>query len=146
MKMGIVLEMSELNPLEFVQRQICLAKEIGIRNNLFGGEMLSWLDKAMATWIMEKTDTLDIVTKTLEVEFVSPVKIKNVVHFYARINNIGNSSINCYVEIRKHDVETGKDKLVGKAKMIFVRVDEEGEPRPFSDRVKNRIKTQIGQN
>lgn len=143
--MGTIVQLQDSNPMEFVQRQLCLAKEIGIRNNLFGGEMLSWLDKAMATWVMEKTDSLDIVTKHLDVEFVSPVKIKNVVHFYARVHSIGNTSITCHVEIKKHDVETGKDKLVGKATMVFVRVDSDGEPRAFSDRVKKRIHEKLYQ-
>ncbi len=142
--MGQVVQM-QAAPMEFVQRQLCLAKEIGIRDNLFGGEMLSWLDKAMATWIMEKTDSLDVVTKYLEVEFINPVKINNVVHFYARIHKIGNTSITCNVEMRKHDVETGKDKIVGRAEMTFVRVDSDGEPRPFSERVKKRITEQLSQ-
>jgi acyl-CoA thioesterase YciA len=124
--MGEIIKLDDKNPMEFVQRQLCLTKEIGIRNNLFGGEMLSWLDKAMATWVMEKTDTPDVVTKHLEVEFVNPVKIKNIVHFYARVQSIGNTSIKCDVEIRKHDVETGKDKIVGRAIMTFVKVDSDG--------------------
>jgi acyl-CoA hydrolase len=43
------------------------------------------------------------------------------------------------MEARSHNVYTGKQELVLKTNMTFVRIDDGGSPIPISDRVKNKI-------
>jgi hypothetical protein len=43
------------------------------------------------------------------------------------------------MECRAHNVYTGEQKVVLRTHIKFVRIDEEGNPIPISDRAKNRI-------
>ena len=36
--------------MELITREICLRQDLGIHGNLFGGTMMSWLDKAGAIY------------------------------------------------------------------------------------------------
>jgi acyl-CoA hydrolase len=42
------------------------------------------------------------------------------------------------IEVRKHNVYTGKQEVVVSTNIKFVRIDEEGYPIPISDRIKIR--------
>jgi acyl-CoA hydrolase len=42
------------------------------------------------------------------------------------------------MEVRKHNVYTGKQEVVVSTNIKFVRIDEEGFPIPISERVKLR--------
>lgn len=129
--------------MELITKNLVLAKEIGVRNNLFGGEILSIIDKATAIYVAEKCNTVDVVTVAIQFDFKSPAKVGNMIHIYGEIVHIGNTSVKCRTEVRKHDVETGKYKMVGEGYMTFVRLDADNEPKPFSDRVKKKIQEEL---
>jgi len=42
------------------------------------------------------------------------------------------------MEVRKHNVYTGEQEIVTHTNVKFVRIDEEGNPIPISERVKLR--------
>lgn len=125
--------------MELITRRICKTPHLGLRDNLFGGELLSWFDVDGLVFCSEKCDTADLVTVSMNATFINPVKVKNIVYIYGKIKRIGNTSVTCDLVARKHDVETGKEKEVGKAELTFVRVDAEGDPRVFSQRVIKKV-------
>jgi hypothetical protein len=43
-----------------------------------------------------------------------------------------------YIEIRKHNVYTGEQEVAMSTSIRFVRIDDEGNSLPISDRVKER--------
>jgi acyl-CoA hydrolase len=43
------------------------------------------------------------------------------------------------MECRAHNVYTGEQRVVLRTHIKFVRIDEDGNPIPISDRAKNRI-------
>jgi hypothetical protein len=47
------------------------------------------------------------------------------------------------MEARGHNVYTGDQKVILKTNIKFVRIDEEGNPIPISDRAKQRIQRMI---
>ena len=59
--------------------------------------------------------------------------------FSGKVSKIGNTSITIYMEARSHNVYTGKQELVLKTNITFVRIDDGGSPIPISERVKNKI-------
>lgn len=112
--------------------------DIGVNNSLFGGNMLSFLDEAAAAYCCQVCRTTKMVTKKLEeVVFESPVKVGNILKIYGEVDRIGNTSITLKLEARKHNVYTGKQDIVCSTKMVFVKIDEEGNPIPISERVKS---------
>ena len=63
---------------------------------------------------------------------------RSLIKIYCKVLEFGNSSVTLYVEVRKHNVYTGQQDVVTHTNIKFVRIDEEGNPIPVSDRVKNR--------
>lgn len=116
-----------------------MALDIGVHGNLFGGNMMSFLDEAAAAYASQICDTPRMVTKKIEeVVFENPVKVGNIIKIYGEVDKIGTTSITVKLEARKHNVYTGQQKLVCSTKMVFVRIDDEGSPVPISERVKQR--------
>jgi acyl-CoA thioesterase YciA len=125
--------------MELITTKICMASEIGVHGNLFGGTLMSILDETAAAYSCQICDTPRMVTKKIEeVVFERPVRVGNLIKVYAEVEKIGNTSIVIKLEARKHNVYTGDQQLVCSTKMVFVRIDDEGTPVPISDRVKSR--------
>jgi len=59
------------------------------------------------------------------------------------VKEFGNTSVTLYTEARKHNVYTGEQEVVLHTNIKFVRIDEEGNPIPISERVKKRYETRI---
>lgn len=125
--------------MELITTKICMALDIGVHGNLFGGKMMSFLDEAAAAYACQICDSTKMVTKKIEeVTFESPVKVGNLIKIYASVDKFGKTSITINLEARKHNVHTGRQNVVCTTKMVFVKLDEEGSPIPISDRVKTR--------
>ena len=125
--------------MELLTTKVCMASQIGIHGNLFGGEMISILDESAAAYASQLCDTPRVVTvKIEEVVFQHPVKVGNILKVYGEVDKIGKTSITLKLEARKHNVYTGQQKIVCSTKMVFVRIDDEGDPVPISERVKKR--------
>jgi len=71
--------------------------------------------------------------------FEKPAKEGSLVKIYGTPHKVGTTSITLYMECRAHNVYTGEQKVVLRTHIKFVRIDEEGNPIPISDRAKNRI-------
>jgi acyl-CoA thioesterase YciA len=130
--------------MELITSKTILASQMGVNNNLFGGEMLSELDLAGAAYASQICDSPKLVTKKFEqVVFEKPVKVGNLLKIYGEVAKFGNTSITIKLEARKHNVETGSQQLVCSTTVVFVKINDDGEPVPISDRVKKRYSERI---
>jgi acyl-CoA thioesterase YciA len=113
--------------------------DLGFHGNLFGGKLLSWLDAAGAAYAMEVCDTPRMVTiKIDECLFKKPAKEGQLLKIYGKVFEFGNTSLTILLECRAHNVYTGKQSPVLTTTIKFVRIDENGDPIPISERVKNK--------
>ena len=111
--------------------------DLGFHANLFGGKLLAWLDAAGAAFAMEVCDTPRMVTiKIDECLFKRPAKEGQLLKIYGDVKEIGNTSITLYLEARAHNVYSGSQSVILSTKIKFVRIDENNEPIPISERVK----------
>jgi len=114
--------------------------DLGFHGNLFGGKMLAWIDAAAAGYAMQLCDTPRMVTISIDkCFFEKPAKEGSLVKIYGIPHKIGSTSITLYMECRAHNVYTGEQKIVLRTNIKFVRIDEEGNPIPISDRARQRI-------
>lgn len=114
--------------------------DLGFHSNLFGGKLLAWLDSSAAAFAMETCDTPRMVTiKIDECIFKKSVKEGQLIKIYGDVDKIGNTSITLYLEARAHNVYSGNQSVILSTKIIFVRIDENGDPIPISDRVRNKF-------
>ena len=115
--------------------------DLGFHANLFGGKLLAWLDAAGAAYAMEVCDTPRMVTvKIDECIFRKPAKDGQLIKIYGEVRNIGNTSITFYMEARAHNVYSGKQKPILSTSITFVRIDENGDTVPISEKVKQKFK------
>ena len=115
--------------------------DLGFHANLFGGKLLAWLDAAGAAYAMEVCDTPRMVTvKIDECIFRKPAKEGQLIKIYGEVRNIGNTSITFYMEARAHNVYSGKQKPILSTSITFVRIDENGDTVPISEKVKQQFK------
>ena len=125
--------------MELISTYICKTGDIGVHSNMFGGHIMSLIDDAAAAYACQICDTLRVVTiKIDELVFKKPIKAGNIVKVYGNVKEFGNTSITLYVEVRKHNVYTGKQEVVTHTNIKFVRIDDEGNSVAISERVKSR--------
>ena len=115
--------------------------DLGFHANLFGGKLLAWLDASVAAYAMEVCDTPRMVTvKIDECIFKKAAKEGQMIKIYGSVDTIGTTSITLYMEARSHNVYSGKQNVILSTNIKFVRIDENNDPIPISDRVRNKFK------
>ena len=115
--------------------------DLGFHANLFGGKLLAWIDAAGAAMAMEVCDTPRMVTvKIDECLFKRPAREGQLLKIYGRVASVGNTSLTLELEARAHNVYSGQQSVILSTNIKFVRIDENNEPVPISDRVKNKYK------
>lgn len=125
--------------MELVTTYICKTSDVGVHENIFGGTILGLIDQSAGAYAAQICDTPRMVTiKIDELIFKNAVKVGNIIKIYATVKEFGNTSVTLYVEVRKHNVYTGKQEVVVSTNIKFVRIDEEGYPIPISERIKTR--------
>lgn len=115
--------------------------DLGFHANLFGGKLLAWLDASAAAYAMEVCDTPRMVTVMIDkCEFKKAAKEGQMIKMYGKVKEIGNTSITLYMEARSHNVYSGKQNVILSTNIKFVRIDEDNDPIPISDRVRDKFK------
>ena len=113
--------------------------DLGFHGNLFGGKLLAWMDAAAAGFASEVCDTPRMVTKAIDkCIFNKPAKEGQLLKIYGEVLSIGKSSVTLNLEARSHSVYDGHQTVILSTNMIFVRIDEQGDPIPISERVKEK--------
>ena len=111
--------------------------DVGFHANLFGGKLLAWIDAAGAAMAMEVADTPRMVTvKIDECLFKRPAREGQLLKIYGRVASVGNTSLTLQLEARAHNVYSGQQSVILSTNIKFVRIDENNEPVPISERVK----------
>lgn len=114
--------------------------DLGFHGNLFGGKLLAWLDASAAGFAMELCDTPRMVTVSIDqCNFKRPAKEGQLLKIYGKVDVVGRTSISLYIEARSHNVYSGEQSVILSTKIKFVRIDEQGDPVPISERVKSRL-------
>jgi acyl-CoA thioesterase YciA len=125
--------------MELISTHPIKKSDLGFHGNLFGGKLLAWMDAAAAAYAMQVADTPRIVTLLIEqCVFKKPAKEGQLIKVYGEVVTIGNTSVTLYMEARSHNVYSGIQSIVLSTNMKFVRIDENGDAIPISDRVRNK--------
>jgi len=133
--------------MELITRELVLKSDLGVHGNLFGGKMLSFLDKAGAIEATRLCQSSKMVTAELEsVKFIRKVRENQQVWIYGEVESLGVTSIVIKLEARKRCIYTGVEKIVCNTRAIFVRVDDEGIKRPIGTGARLEIENIIKKN
>jgi acyl-CoA thioesterase YciA len=130
--------------MEFLNSHPIKKSDLGFHGNLFGGKLLAWIDASAAGYSMQLCDTPRMVTIAIDsCFFEKPAKEGQLIKIYGSPSEIGRTSISLNIEARSHNVYTGKQKVVLKTKIKFVKIDEEGNPIPISEKARERVRKLI---
>lgn len=129
--------------MEFLTQNLCMAKDIGVYGNLFGGTMMSWLDEAGAMLAAKTCKTNKMITlKFEEIVFKKPVKENHHVRFYGEVSSVGKTSITLTLIAKRYDVYDETEEEVCSTKVIFVRISHEGKKRSIDSDIREKFNKQ----
>ncbi|ASS48053.1 MAG: acyl-CoA thioesterase [Candidatus Fluviicola riflensis] len=132
--------------MELITTYICKQFDIGIHSNMFGGRIMSLIDDAAGSYAAQLCDTPNVVTiKFDELVFKKPVKVGSILKIYGKVLRFGNTSLELYMEMRRHNVYTGLQEIVTHTNVKFVRIDEDGNAIPISELIKDRYALRLKQ-
>ena len=127
--------------MELISTHPVKKSDLGFHANLFGGKLLAWLDAAGAAFASQVCDTPRVVTIMIdECLFKRPAREGQLIKIYGNVVEIGNTSVTLYMEARAHNVYSGNQSVILSTNIKFVRVDENGDSIPISDRVRGKFK------
>jgi acyl-CoA hydrolase len=113
--------------------------DLGFNNTLFGGKLLYWIDGDAVAYAMEICDTPRMVTVRMdECVWQKPAGPSHIIKIYAEVKDFGRTSVTLKVEARRHNVYSGRQQVVLSTDIKFVRVDEDGESVPITEKVKKK--------
>ena len=125
--------------MDLISTHIVKTSDLGFHGNLFGGKLLSWADADAASFAAQVCDTPRIVTVSIDkCVFKKPAREGQLLKVYGAVGSFGTSSVTLKLEARSHNVYTGQQTLILSTNIKFVRIDEDGNPIPISERVKNK--------
>jgi len=75
--------------------------------------------------------------------FKKPAKEGHLLKIYGKVEAIGKTSVTLRVEARSHNVYDGRQAIILTTNIKFVRVDEQGDAIPISERVKVKYNLDI---
>ena len=133
--------MEQINYREFqlVSTHPVKRGDLGFHGNLFGGKCLSWIDAAGAALATQIADTPRMVTVLIdECLFKKPAREGHLLKIYGMVDTIGRTSVTLKLEARAHNVYSGKQSIILSTNIKFVRIDENNEALPISQKVRDK--------
>ena len=123
-----------------ISTHACKVSDVGYHGNLFGGQMLAWLDEAAVAFVCQMCRSPAMVTAKVDaVHFKLPVRPHQIIKIYGKLEGIGTCSASVELEARRHSPYNGSQRTVCTTRMTFVRIDGDGEPVPIDEHVKKTL-------
>jgi len=112
-----------------VMTQIVLPNDTNPLGNLFGGQLLAWMDLASSVASKRHSEGIVVTASVNNVSFTTPIALGSVVTLKAKITRAYNTSMEVFVDVWVED-KSGKNKTkVNTAIYIFAALDENGKKR-----------------
>ena len=125
--------------MEIITKQVVRMEHLNHHKNLFGGQMLSWLDEAAYMFCVEKTSYTNMVTVSLDkMSFIAPARLGDIIVFNGEVTEVGNSSIK--ISIKAVAVSPDESRELTTVLITFVMLDDEGKPYPLFKNKNLRVK------
>ena len=107
-----------------------LPTHANVLGNVFGGQVLAWIDLCAAICAQRHTRRTAITAGIDELSFERPIKVGQVVQIAARVTAAFRTSIEIVVLVSGEDPRTGERWPCVTAFVTFVSVDDDRKPAP----------------
>ena len=116
---------------ELVLKVIPMPADTNGNGDIFGGWVMAQVDLAGSVLPARHVQGRMATVAVNEFIFKQPVRVGDILSFYASVSRIGRTSITVEVEVfAERFAEQGRYVKVTEARLTYVAIDSEGRPRP----------------
>ena len=98
--------------------------------NVHGGEIMKLIDTAAGIAASRHAGGPVVTASLDQMSFLHAVHVGDVVSVYASVNDVGRTSIEVGVRVEAEELLSGRRTHTSSAYLVFVALDERGQPRP----------------
>jgi acyl-CoA hydrolase len=111
-----------------VSRKLVMPDQINSMGSLFGGTVMSWIDKVGAM-VAQLHSARPVVTASIDqISFLAPVRIGHHVVLEGFVTYVGKTSMEISVRVWAEDPITGRRDQTTQAYLTFVALDDQSRP------------------
>lgn len=104
--------------------------DANLAGNVHGGAIMKMVDSAAGLAAARHCGGLAVTAAMDEMSFLEPVYVGDVVTVKGQVNDTGRTSMEVGVRVEAENVTTGRRVHTSSAYLVFVALDEDGNPRP----------------
>jgi acyl-CoA hydrolase len=113
-----------------IMTELVFPTDTNHHGTMFGGTLMKYIDKISAISAMRHTGKPVVTASTDSLDFLSPIRLGEVVELEAFVTWTHRNSMEIYVVVRAENLFTGERRVTCTAFSTFVAVDENGKPIP----------------
>jgi acyl-CoA thioesterase YciA len=118
---------------DLVLKVIPMPADCNANGDIFGGWVMAQVDLAGAVLPARYVRGRYATVAVNQFVFKQPVRVGDILSFFAKVDRIGNTSITVAVEVyAERFSEQGQYIKVTEASLTYVALDEQGRPRPIA--------------
>jgi uncharacterized protein (TIGR00369 family) len=111
-----------------VVSELMMPHQVNNLGHVFGGELLSMVDRAAAVSAMRHAGGACVTVSIDRVDFVEPIYTGELVTCNARVNFVGRTSMEIGVDVEAENLLTGNKRRTNTCVLTFVAIDENHRP------------------
>lgn len=116
---------------EATMTEYVLPTHANAMGNVFGGQILAWVDLCAAICAQRHTGRICITAAIDELSFAQPIRVGQVVRLRARVTATFRTSLEILVDVEGENAMTGARWPCVTAFVTFVAVDDALQPTPI---------------
>jgi acyl-CoA thioesterase YciA len=125
-------EVAKPDDKALVMKVIPMPGDCNANGDIFGGWVMAQVDLAGSVLPARYTQGRMATVAVNEFIFKQPVRVGDILSFFAKVVRIGNTSITVQVEVLAERImDQGRFIKVTQASITYVAIDEHGKPRPI---------------
>lgn len=111
-----------------VVSELMMPHQVNNLGHVFGGELLSMVDRAAAVSAMRHSGTAAVTVSIDRVDFKQPIYTGELVTCTARVNFVGRTSMEIGVRVDAENLLTGVKRHTNTCLLTFVAIDQNHRP------------------
>lgn len=108
--------------------ELMMPHQVNNLGHVFGGELLSMVDRAAAVAAMRHAGTAAVTVSIDRVDFREPIYTGELVTCTARVNFVGRTSMEVGVRVEAENLLSGNKRHTNTCLLTFVAIDENHRP------------------
>jgi len=129
--------------MNFHTRKWIKPEDLNPNGTLFGGSLLAWVDEAAAIYAIIQLENHRVVTKYIsEINFMASARQGEIVELGMEPTHWGKTSLTLRCEVRN---KLTRETIVKIDRIIFVSLDEHGQPAPHGKTRIEYVADRLGQ-